>query len=495
MTFLQRIRSLFAVLSLLGMSVASGFAQTNPPANEPAAAAALSSPQAEHPAVVLRVRVLLAKDFPALEIVTDRPVVPSIHKIDNPSRLTIDLPNSSMSLEHKEIPINTEQLGLLHLDEEKGANPAVHLSVDLRKPLAYTWEAAGNRLTIRLQSTEPAVAAATAETPPVKEPTPPAEAPSLPGLPDGTGVGLVPVTPGGFGAVIFAGNRVEPGSTITAGTDTAVLSLGKTGEVHLCPRTTVSVTSSSNGHDLMLGMSTGSMEAHYNLDASINSVLTPDFRILLAGPGIFQYAISADTHGNTCVAALPGNSRSAIVSELMGNGSYEVKPSEQVMFHSGHIAPPDNAMIGSCGCPTPAPVMRTSQPSGPVIPESKLPASVQLAQGGPSAKPDQGTAGNGTQPGTPEQGAGGSETSAPPPSKPNDVQAQVEAPLIFRASDLPPAKAAPAAMPKNSPATSEAPGKHQRVVLPPSQITITTTEKPRHGFFGRVKGFFKTIFS
>src|SRR5450432_4896607 len=200
MTFLQRIRSLFAVLSLLGMSVASGFAQTNPPANEPAAAASLSSPQAEHPAVVLRVRVLLAKDFPALEIVTDRPVVPSIHKLDGPSRLTIDLPNSSMSLEHKEIPINTEQLGSLHLDEEKGDNPAVHLIIDLRKPLAYTWEAAGNRLTVRLQSSEPAAATPAAETTPATVASVPTHS-SVAGLPMGSQVGLVPVTPGGFGSV------------------------------------------------------------------------------------------------------------------------------------------------------------------------------------------------------------------------------------------------------------------------------------------------------
>jgi hypothetical protein len=493
MTFLQRIRLPFAVLSLSALSIVFCVAQAGPPSSEPASST--SAPQAEHPAVVLRVRVLLAKDYPALEIVTDRPVVPSIHKLDGPSRLTIDLPNSSMSLEHKEIPINTEQLGSLHLDEEKGDNPAVHLIIDLRKPLAYTWEAAGNRLTVRLQSSEPAAATPAAETTPATVASVPTQPPSsVAGLPMGSQVGLVPVTPGGFGSVIFAGNRIEPGSTITAGTDTAVLSLGKNGEVHLCPRTTVSVTTSSNGHDLMLGMSSGSLETHYNLDASIDSVLTPDFRILLAGPGIFQYAVSADSHGNTCVGALPGNTRSVIVSELMGTGSYEVKPSEQVMFHSGHLSAADNNMIGSCGCPTPAPVMRASGAAGSVIPDSKLPSSVQLAQASPLVKPDPATAGTGTQT---EQGdpSPGSETSAPPPSKPNDIQATVEAPLIFRASDLPPAKSVPASKPKDPGKASSSSVARQKVALPPSRITIVTTEKQHHGFFGKVKGFFKTIFS
>lgn len=494
MKFLQRIRFSFAVLSLLALLTGSGFAQANAPADEQLPATS-AEPQTEHPAVVLRVRVLLTKDFPALEVVTDRPVVPSIHKIDGPSRLTIDLPNTSMSLQHKEIPINTEQLGSLHLDEEKGTNQTVHMVIDLRKPLAYTWEAAGNRLTVRLQSAEPATAAAlTAETQQAKSQITPAVTPTLPGMSSGMQPGLIPVTAGGFGAVMFAGNRIEPGSTITAGTETAVLSLGRSGEVHLCPRTTASVTTSSNGHDLMLGMSTGSLETHYNLDASIDSVLTPDFRIVLAGPGVFEYAVSADTHGNTCVSALAGNTRSVIVSELMGTGSYEVKANEQVMFHSGRLSAADHNMIGSCGCPSPVPVMRASQANGTVIPDSKLPSSVQLAQSGTATKREQPAAGSAPDSGTPAQGPSveGPETSAPPPSKPNDVQAQVEAPLIFRASDLPPAKTSAAAKPKDSRVTSDPSAPPEGTS--PSRITIITTEKQHHNIFGKVKGFFKGIF-
>lgn len=491
MMSLQRIRTLFGVLPLVMLGLVPAWAQVTSPSPSPADAGSTpeSIAQPAPSAVVLRVRVLLTKDHPALEIITDRPVVPAIHKLNDPSRLAIDLPNSSMSLEHKEIPINTEQLGALHLDEEKGAGQSVHMVMDLRQPLAYTWETAGNRLTVRLQPAEQGTASSPAAPAPSAS-QPAAQPATVASLTPGIQPGLVPVTPGGFGAVIFAGNRVTPGSTITAGSDTAVLSLGKNGEVHLCPRTTVSVTTSANGHDLMLGMSSGSLETHYNLDASINSVLTPDFRILLAGPGIFEYAISADTHGNTCVSALPGNTRSAIVSELMGTQSYELKPAEQVMFHSGHLSAADNNIPGSCGCPAPVPVMRASTAAGPVIPYSKVSDSVQLAQNGdpqnsaPSARPQI------------EATQNGPEASAPPPTKPNDIQAQVEAPLIFRASDLPPVKstAAPAKA-QNLPAASDQPQAHGQVALPPSRITIITTEKPHHGFMGKVKGFFKTIFS
>ena len=257
------------------------------------------------PALVRSVAMVPDPDGPAIEIVTTRPLSPDITLVENPERLVVDL-NKAIVTAATTIPFRNEEITGVRVSQFQRTPPITRIVVDLKKPIGYSWDAAGNRLMIRLRSSPIQIPALSA----------PAAATSL--VPARSSSGTVVTSTRGPG-----------GSSISAGAEKAILRLPRGGEVDVCPGTTVSVTYSTSGRDLMLGMSTGTLETDYSLGAAADSILTPDFRILMAGPGDFHYAISADSRGNTCVRALAGNTASVIVSELMGDKIYQVKPPDQ----------------------------------------------------------------------------------------------------------------------------------------------------------------------
>ena len=212
----------------------------------------------------------------------------------------------------------------MRLNQFQPAPPVARIVVDLVHPVGYSSDGTGERLLIRMHPM--AEARQKIETPSVASLTKSSDEPVF-----------VPVVSGGSGVAVEAGRRLSD-SAVTAGAETTVLRLARGGEVRVCPKTTLSVTSSQNGRDLLLGMSTGTLEAQYTLGDSSDSVVTPDFRMLLTGSGEIHFAIGADARGDTCVRALPGNTASVTVSELMGDGSYQVKPDEQVYFRAGQVS-------------------------------------------------------------------------------------------------------------------------------------------------------------
>jgi AMIN domain-containing protein len=469
----------------------------------------LAAMSALPPAAVKSVKVVKDKVAgSAIEIVTSRPVPPALQTLPNPPRLVIDLPNANVALKQKEIAGKGEQFTNLHVDQFQASPPVTRVTVDLAEAKPYTWDAAGNRVTIRLKPPEDPKAKAT--------PPPPAQPATVSTLGSTTQPPVVPVASRPTGSAVIAGSRIGNGSSITASAETAVLHIARGGELHVCPGSTVSVTASKNTQDLMFGMSTGTLETHYHLEAASDAVLTPDFRMLLSGPGDFNYAISANSHGDTCVRALLGNTASLLVSELMGDRTYQVKPTEQVVFHEGRIDRVSNDVPFDCGCAAPPPpvMLASAEPVTQPVSEKNVPPNVQLPSSSTAApaaravldpmlpplpnasRPAVATIPS-TQPGSVTSAR--AETAPPPRTKPSDIHVQIEAPLVFRGGDRPKATTttaanmpppAPSAKPRSDP-TAPIPQP-----VPPPKPAVQEQPKPKehHGFFGRVKGFFSSVF-
>jgi hypothetical protein len=268
------------------------------------------------------------------------------------------------------------------------------------------------------------------------------------------------------GSIVLAnsGTQVMSGSSIAAGAQVAILKLERGGSMMICPGTNLAVTTSQNGRQLMLSMDTGNLEMDYPIGAAADNLLTPDFRLLLPGPGRLHIAVRVNPKGDTCVQSLPSNSSAVVVSEGMGDSSYQVKPNEAVIFIGGRIggATPTRE---SCGCPAPPPT--------------------QVAKVSPPP-PTQPTA---------------SETKSDPP--PPETHMVVDAPFIYRATD-------PVDLTENvahlrmeskpfnfDPVVMPPPSTSARNATPAKPPATATGEKPgeeKHGFFAKVGAFFAAIF-
>ena len=467
---LLRAAARLAAFSLAALPLLAG----NPQSSNPQSGTAL-------PATVQHVKLMLVKGSPALEIVTTAPVKPQISTV-NGMRLVIDLPNTNMSVPDKLVPIKHRDLSALRLKLLNTTPPGVHVEVDFRKPLGFTWDSAGNRLLFSFHDI--------ART----------DAPALPPL--APSESLLPVS-----APVDAANftnlvpeeRVASGASITADSETTVLRLKHAGDVYVCPRTTISVVHSRKGPDLMLALNDGGLETHLILQKSADEVVTPDFRILLRGPGEFHYAIRADSRGNTCVRTLPGNTASAIIYELMGDGTFQVQAHDQLVFHDGKLRPGDAASHAEsknsadtvlpveCGCPPPSrqTLVASNMPDHQIVAGNSSPDHSAPVEGRPDSGPA--LAKDQLSPGSPVLPHTEAEISDLPESLRRQPHLEVDASLTFTPN---PASSAARNLPVSSRQLSS-----PITAMPPSPPPVpATAPERRKTVLGKIKTFFSKMF-
>ena len=272
------------------------------------------------------------------------------------------------------------------------------------------------------------------------------------------------------------GMSVVSGSELSAGVAPARLRLYRGGQLRICPRSNLSITSGSP-MGMMFAMGTGTLEVDYRLNPRVADLLiTPDFSINLVGPGVFHAAIGVNKKGDTCVKPLPGNTAELSFSELLGSTIYKVKATESVVFQGGKL----NARADlkeECGCPAVAATMRASATAPPEQPIAGAPV---------------------TNPVTPL-----------PAQKPGQVQVEIDTPFVFNAGARGGAKPYSVAKVKFStlPNIYFLPDKVNPVVQGQTQTVAavqtskdasgpeeTKEKKEKKGFFGKIGGFFHGLF-
>src|ERR1041385_8324463 len=119
---------------------------------------AVVSSYAEAPATdvnrIRSIRVIPGSDGPAIEIITTRPITPTITTLKGPSRLVIDLPDSLLG-PRKPIDYRSDQIDGIRANQFQNTPPISRVVVDLAQQIGYSWDAAGTRLMIRLNAAAP----------------------------------------------------------------------------------------------------------------------------------------------------------------------------------------------------------------------------------------------------------------------------------------------------------------------------------------------------
>lgn len=296
---------------------------------------------------------------------------------------------------------------------------------------------------------------------------PPTTQPVASGTSSADPIAIVPLADAksGTGATVTGALEVTSGKaiiaasgTVTSGSQTTDVLLPRRGTLRVCASTSVklaadtSVPTGGSQPGLLMALDHGAVEASFATGTNADILLTPDFRILISGPGAADLKVRLGEHGDTCVdnPLVQGAAPYVLVTSVFDGSVYRVQPGQHVMLQHGSTHEVVDNEREPCGCPAPV-------PSG----SREFPLA-QSAGMEPLAKP------------------------TAPPAQPSGAKPAAIPPLVYKSPAAPaPAPAATTpAEPTQSIAAPTAPRVHKAKAKP----------KPHRGFFRSIGHFFRRLF-
>ena len=156
--------------------------------------------------------------------------------------------------------------------------------------------------------------------------------------------------------------------SVTAGGATADVTLPYRGTLHVCASTTLNLAADTSAPPggapgLLMAMDHGAVEmsfANTPAGANADTLMTPDFRILIGGPGASELKVRLGNGGDTCIdngahedgtTAEGLNAPYVIVTSLFDASFYRVQPGQRVLLQHGSVNEIVDQEKEPCGCP------------------------------------------------------------------------------------------------------------------------------------------------
>lgn len=153
---------------------------------------------------------------------------------------------------------------------------------------------------------------------------------------------------------------IAANGSVTSGPNPTEVALPRRGALRICSATTVKIAADASvpageTPGLMMAMDHGAVEANITTGKNADTILTPDFRILIGGPGPANVKVRLGQGGDTCVDnPTAPNAPYVLVTSVFDGRLYRVQPGQRVMFQHGSLDTVVDQEKEPCGCP-PAP--------------------------------------------------------------------------------------------------------------------------------------------